>query len=600
MNSRIPQIIQQLKQQGTPLKKLQVALKVDEMLETLEAQGLNLNGLQSWLNQAPELFLKYQEKTENRCNLRDLQEWLNCYWDHPKNVSSVHSPKTLPLETFSTQPSETPSITNTLPTNSQKEIPQKEVSLLPKSTPSFTETSALYQESTSGPEIEILPPLSEKTNEEEEEDWDRILKELEDLETAILEESSSSKESHISSVETSITETSEWPNPPEPEPDFYYFLRRKKDIQGPYHFTRVLRYIREGRLPKGVEFSLDREHWSQIEQFPHKSDIEEIQLYESPDKKIRNLSSESPASSSVTASPKETQRLKKETKDVKKESLIPEEFWLRMKEDIQGPYHYKRILRYIREGRLPNTVEFSFDRQKWEEIDFFPYSLDEAEIAQAASLHAIELSQKSSPKKHETGLLNADDGDYQGEFQDDLPHGQGDIKYPDGSTYSGGFRSGKFNGRGCFTFPDGGKYEGDWFDGNMNGLGKLIDAEGNVYNGRWVHGEQTGLGTLTNAEGLSYVGEFKDGKFHGWGTYTWPTGQTYVGEFYEGEFHGEGTLTIPTLFGKKTQAGLWEYGDYVGPTKEFAEATKTYKREARLGNKLAQKRLKELGIKWNY
>ncbi len=611
MSTQFIEILQELRKKGIPLRKFQAWLRMQEMTDSLTQEGLQLVGLKEWLNQAPEIFLHYQEKPEHRCNLRDLQDWLNQNLITPtKKITILDS--SLTEKTSSLEPDFV-----------QVETPPLEKFALPIS--DFLESVLNSSISDSSFKEALENPSFYLKEKQDEEDWDTILKELENFEENIPMETLS-EVLNLSGVQEffSDEEKQEKFNTSEQDPlkkketrskeapDFSYYLKRKEDIQGPYHFTRVLRYIREGRLPKPVQFSLSKENWRDLEFFPHKEEFTEIQLNDSVlsetneaipvkmESKTKTSQTKKLTKKSLTNAPeiapkKESAPLTPSEK--KPENTIPEEFWLRLKNDIQGPYHYTRILRYIREGRLSQSIEFSSDTERWEELDFFPYSLEEETASGAVR---IDLIQTVSHKKHETGILNMDEGSYEGEMEEGLPHGHGKIAYPDKSSYAGGFRNGKFSGRGFFTFPDGGSYEGDWQEGNMHGLGKMIDSNGNIYNGRWVHGDQTGLGALTNKEGASYVGEFKQGKFHGRGSYTWPTGQVYVGEFHEGEFHGEGILTIASLFGKKTQAGLWEDGEYLGPTKEFAEATKTYKREARLGNKLAQKRLKELGIKWHY
>ena len=44
---------------------------------------------------------------------------------------------------------------------------------------------------------------------------------------------------------------------------------------------------------------------------------------------------------------------------------------------------------------------------------------------------------------------------YEGEFDNDLPNGQGKILYTDGRSYEGGFRDGKWEAPGIYTLANG-------------------------------------------------------------------------------------------------------------------------------------------------
>ena len=44
--------------------------------------------------------------------------------------------------------------------------------------------------------------------------------------------------------------------------------------------------------------------------------------------------------------------------------------------------------------------------------------------------------------------------------------GQGEMRYPDGSTYSGQFTNGVRKGFGVLSLPDGSSYEGQWKQDN--------------------------------------------------------------------------------------------------------------------------------------
>ena len=62
---------------------------------------------------------------------------------------------------------------------------------------------------------------------------------------------------------------------------------------------------------------------------------------------------------------------------------------------------------------------------------------------------------------------------YEGEFKNDLYHGQGTYSYPSGDSYVGNFRFDAFDGYGIFYYESGerkgDKYEGYWKEGYLKG-----------------------------------------------------------------------------------------------------------------------------------
>ena len=54
---------------------------------------------------------------------------------------------------------------------------------------------------------------------------------------------------------------------------------------------------------------------------------------------------------------------------------------------------------------------------------------------------------------------------YEGEYKDNMKHGQGTYYYADDEKYIGEWRNGKFEGMGTFTFFDGSNYHGQWKKG---------------------------------------------------------------------------------------------------------------------------------------
>tara|TARA_Y100000768_G_scaffold372339_1_gene339917 strand:- start:554 stop:1090 length:537 start_codon:yes stop_codon:yes gene_type:complete len=112
-----------------------------------------------------------------------------------------------------------------------------------------------------------------------------------------------------------------------------------------------------------------------------------------------------------------------------------------------------------------------------------------------------------------SGMGDGGDDTYEGEWKNNVPHGQGTYIFANGDKYVGNYKDGRRNGQGTFTFPGGDKYEGNFKDEKYNGQG-----------------------SYTFANGDKYVGNYKDDNFHGLGTYTFADGFKQTGFFMNGEY----------------------------------------------------------------
>ncbi|MBF0345133.1 MAG: hypothetical protein HQL06_13005 [Nitrospirae bacterium] len=83
-------------------------------------------------------------------------------------------------------------------------------------------------------------------------------------------------------------------------------------------------------------------------------------------------------------------------------------------------------------------------------------------------------------------------------------------------------------------FLDAYEYEGDWKDGNPNGQGTCIYTTNSVYTGEWKDGKQSGQGTRTYSDGRKYVGQFKYGSPNGFGALFYPDGKKFEGIWKDG------------------------------------------------------------------
>jgi hypothetical protein len=88
---------------------------------------------------------------------------------------------------------------------------------------------------------------------------------------------------------------------------------------------------------------------------------------------------------------------------------------------------------------------------------------------------------------------------YEGEFEADLPHGHGTMRYVDGSMYTGQWRAGRRHGHGVLVLGNGDRYIGSWEGDMKHGPGRhLYYSRDRVYAGEWVadvprSGEMSGM-----------------------------------------------------------------------------------------------------------
>ena len=185
--------------------------------------------------------------------------------------------------------------------------------------------------------------------------------------------------------------------------------------------------------------------------------------------------------------------------------------------------------------------------------------------------------------EHGSGTYSGTSGTrYEGEWGQGKYHGEGVLITSDGYQVHGEFRKGKLwigvkcdesgseiekiyrgdsydgetennvpHGKGILTSENGDKYEGYFVRGEKNGGGRLTTREGNSeYIGTFSKGKRSGQGVefSTSAVGTwKYEGEFENDKPHGLGTETcqeiddeWSF--VYVGEFVDGAKCGHGEL----------------------------------------------------------
>ncbi len=149
-----------------------------------------------------------------------------------------------------------------------------------------------------------------------------------------------------------------------------------------------------------------------------------------------------------------------------------------------------------------------------------------------------------------TGTLTYANGDvYTGEWKNDEIHGQGRFEYYSSTdVYEGYIEGGKKSGFGKYTYKSLTQspntiYEGNYQNDLPNGQGKLTFYDGSVYEGNFTNGTRQGQGKHTFANGDVYEGEILNGRAHGQGKYTFACGDVYEGQFEHGVIHGQGKYT---------------------------------------------------------
>jgi hypothetical protein len=164
---------------------------------------------------------------------------------------------------------------------------------------------------------------------------------------------------------------------------------------------------------------------------------------------------------------------------------------------------------------------------------------------------------------------------YTGAWLDGLYHGAGWLQYDDDTEFHGHFVKGLANGQGSCRYLNGSIYEGNWVNGQRSGRGLMRSAAGSVYEGYWLHDRFHGIGALSLPDGSLYKGAFEKGLPHGPGAMRHSlSGQIYVGQFLNGSRHGQGELSFPdgsTYKGNFQFGRRWGEGELLGPLVQAAD-----------------------------
>ena len=107
--------------------------------------------------------------------------------------------------------------------------------------------------------------------------------------------------------------------------------------------------------------------------------------------------------------------------------------------------------------------------------------------------------------------IKCPDHKYEGGFEMDLPHGQGEFQYKNGHRYTGGFYQGLFLGYGVYYVP-----------------------KSHVFSGHFLFGNRYGIGECIYSNGLKFKGNYDDDKRHRYGRFVTPDGEITCGFWNRG------------------------------------------------------------------
>ena len=174
---------------------------------------------------------------------------------------------------------------------------------------------------------------------------------------------------------------------------------------------------------------------------------------------------------------------------------------------------------------------------------FIPY-VSYAEVVTSIIERLSQYREEAATfEESEVGLKIVDEGIYEGEFSEDVPHGTGILLFDDDRVYQGGYVNGKRTGYGTLTWPNGDVYEGLFFQNDISGIGELFRKEsGERYRGLFLNGLKQGSGEYEWLDGRRYVGSFHNDAQEGRGDYYLTNGTIYRGYFSNNQRHGEGVL----------------------------------------------------------
>jgi hypothetical protein len=100
---------------------------------------------------------------------------------------------------------------------------------------------------------------------------------------------------------------------------------------------------------------------------------------------------------------------------------------------------------------------------------------------------------------------------YRGEWDDNVPHGKGQLYYPSGFVYAGDIVDGRCEGWGTECSAEGEmRYEGRWVDNKPNGVGRMRWKNNTIFTGEFSNGSLHGLGRIVEVNGATHYGRWEN------------------------------------------------------------------------------------------
>ncbi|CAJ1964887.1 unnamed protein product [Cylindrotheca closterium] len=167
----------------------------------------------------------------------------------------------------------------------------------------------------------------------------------------------------------------------------------------------------------------------------------------------------------------------------------------------------------------------------------------------------------SQPEGNGRMVYRGSKGVYNGEWKQGQWNGSGKHIKANGDYYDGNFLDNLYHGEGVFSYKESGRFfEGKYVMGERT-KGTMRYADGSVYKGQFYHGRRHGRGSYTFKDGSRYKGDFYKDLMQGIGELRFRDGSSYVGEWKRGKHEGQGSMYSPD--GVLCWAGMWQDGRQV-------------------------------------
>ena len=212
----------------------------------------------------------------------------------------------------------------------------------------------------------------------------------------------------------------------------------------------------------------------------------------------------------------------------------------------QGTYYYKNGNIYSGEwqnGKKHGKGTLTFKSGKvqkgnWKNDKFIETSSKKTYSKKQIKANQTNKCPSSGYKDNCIGIINHNNGRYEGNFKNNKKHGSGSYYFTNGDRFIGNYKNGDVIS-GSYTYKSGQR-----FTGKFTKKGSPTSGT-ERYVGKW--------------KGDKYVGNFNNWKRHGQGTFFYKNGDKHFGEWKKGKRHGIGTYTFKN---GKIKKGIWENGKF--------------------------------------